>query len=532
MPIGIFVLIMAITALSVFAIEQVEAERRRAQLREVSGAVASALMRRSIAHVTYLKAGAVLFSDGHKVTADAFRDFARDLEANEEFRSPDGISWVAQVPRDAIPAFEAARHAEGEPAFTIHPAPTPDRPFALPITYLGAADASKRFALGKDIFAEPARRPALEAAARTNRPVATGKLVVARPDGSGTWTGFILYMPVFAGEPGHRTLSGYISAPFEGHAFLGSALELEQTQGLGVRLYDGAITPDRLIAQVESSRRTDQSMARAVTIADHRFMLVVTALDTGMLSPLSSLTLLFGIMVASLLTIMARLLTSQAEEDRASLAWLREQASIRNLLTRELNHRVKNTLANVLSIIALTGRRATDLPSFLASLNGRIRALSATHDLLTDLEWGPAPLRAVVAMELAPYTAGRDHDIAIDGPDIQLAPNDALSLGLAIHELATNATKYGAFSVPTGRIAVTWEQLAADLARVSWVESGGPPVPQERRRGFGTDLIERIVAQELGGGVELRFDPDGVRCTLTVPIRRPAVFQIRAPKGG
>jgi two-component sensor histidine kinase len=265
-----------------------------------------------------------------------------------------------------------------------------------------------------------------------------------------------------------------------------------------------------------------------MTIAGHRFVLEVTTLRTATLSPLSLVTLLFGIMVATLLTIMARLLTSQAEEDRSSLDWLREQASIRNSLTRELNHRVKNTLANVLSIIALTSRRATDLPTFVDSLNGRIRALSATHDLLTDLDWGPTPLHAVVSMELAPYTAGRDHDIAMEGGDVMLAPNDALSLGLAMHELVTNATKYGALSVPSGRIAVNWEMVSPTLVRVDWCESGGPPVAQERRRGFGSDLIERIVAQELGGRVELRFDLDGVSCTLMVPVRRPALFQIRA----
>jgi len=527
-PVGIFVLTMAITALSVFAIEQVEADRRKGQLREVASAVASALARRSIAHVTYLKAGAILFSDGRRVTADRFHDFAHDLESNEEFRSPDGISWVARVPREKIPEFQAARRAAGDPGFTVHPAPEPGRDFVLPITYFGQSEATKRSALGRDIFADPGRRPALVAASRQNRPVATGKLVVARADGSGTWTGFILYMPVYEDTAGQRTLSGYISAPFDGQALLSSALELEQTQGLGVRLYDGEERADRLIAQVEPRRRTDNSLSRVVEIGDHRFLLVVTTLQPGTLSALSLVTLLFGIMVASLLMIMARLLTSQAEEDRVSLTWLREQSSIRNSLTRELNHRVKNTLANVLSIIALTSRRATDLKSFVDSLNGRIRALSATHDLLTDLDWGPTPLRAVIAMELAPYAAGRDHDIAMVGPDVMLAPNDALSLGLAIHELATNATKYGALSVPSGRIGVSWEPVGTDLVRVAWVERHGPSVSQERRRGFGTDLIERIVAQELGGGVELRFDPEGVSCSLAVPVRQPAVFQIRA----
>lgn len=137
------------------------------------------------------------------------------------------------------------------------------------------------------------------------------------------------------------------------------------------------------------------------------------------------------------------MLTWQALEDETSLRWFEEQASIRNSLTRELNHRVKNTLASVLSIIALTRRRATNLGEFAHGLDGRIRALSATHDLLTRSDWGTTPVRAVVEAELLPYADASDHEVDIAGPDVELAPNDALSLGLAMHELATNAAKYG-----------------------------------------------------------------------------------------
>ena len=530
-PVGIFILTMAITVLSVFAIEKVEADRRLGQLREVASGIASAMMRRSIAQVTYLKAGAILFANERTVTEPAFHDFARTFDINAEFRSPDGISWISRVGRAEIPAFEAARQAEGAAGYTIHPAVPPDRDFAMPITWFGTSDRRHDAAVGLDVFADDARRPALIEAERENRPVATGRLVRPLADGSRLWTGFIVYMPVFAGKEGGRRPIGLISAPFEGDAFLRSALELEGTHGLGVRLYDGVQSPERMIAALEPAGSSGQSLTRPVDIGAHRFLLVITVIRSGTLSLLSMLTMLFGLMVASLLTILARLLTSQAQEDRASLTWLREQASIRNSLTRELNHRVKNTLANVLSIIALTRRRSTDLESFVEKLNGRIRALSATHDLLTDLEWGPTPLHAVIRMELAPYTAGRDHDIAILGPEIELAPNDALSLGLAIHELATNAAKYGSLSVSSGKIAITWQLVASDLARVSWIEQGGPPVPQDRRRGFGTDLIERIVAQELGGGVDLKFAPEGVRCTLAVPVRRAAVFQMRARHG-
>src|SRR5690606_3583456 len=267
-----------------------------------------------------------------------------------------------------------------------------------------------------------------------------------------------------------------------------------------------------------------------VAIGTEPWMLMVRQpVDWG-LSILSIATIVFGLLVASLLMLLVRMLTRQTLEDEATLRWFEEQASIRNSLTRELNHRVKNTLANVLSIIALTRRRASDLDEFADGLDGRIRALSATHDLLTQSDWGTTPIRAVIEAELVPYAQDGDHEVELQGPDIQLAPNDALSLGLATHELATNAAKYGALSKPGGKIAVHWRLIAEALVRVEWQESGGPPVTPRRGRGFGTDLIERIVAHELKNPVELTFDPAGVRCVLTIAVRQPSTFAIRASR--
>jgi two-component sensor histidine kinase len=240
------------------------------------------------------------------------------------------------------------------------------------------------------------------------------------------------------------------------------------------------------------------------------------------------LTLVFGLLVASLLMLVVRMLTQQATEDEAALHWLEEQASIRNSLTRELNHRVKNTLANVLSIIALTRKRAGTLDEFADGLDGRIRALSATHDLLTQSDWGTTPIGKVVEAELLPYAHAGDHQVDLQGPEVELAPNDALSLGLAVHELATNAAKYGALSKPGGKVTVHWRLIAPALVRIEWSESGGPRVAQKRGRGFGTDLIERVVAHELKNPVELTFAPEGVRCALTIPVRQPTSFAIRA----
>ena len=154
-------------------------------------------------------------------------------------------------------------------------------------------------------------------------------------------------------------------------------------------------------------------------------------------------------------------------------------------------------------------------------------ALSATHDLLTQSEWSTTPLRSVVEVELAPYTRHEGHEVVLHGPDTELAPNDALSLGFAIHELATNAAKFGALSVPEGRVDVTWEMIGDALARVDWAESRGPKVGRPAKRGFGTDLLEKIVAHELRHPVELEFAPGGVRCTLLVPVRSRGEFALR-----
>jgi two-component sensor histidine kinase len=137
------------------------------------------------------------------------------------------------------------------------------------------------------------------------------------------------------------------------------------------------------------------------------------------------------------------------------------------------------------------------------------------------------PIQAVVEAELAPYANSTEHDIDIGGPHVELAPNDALSLGLAVHELATNAAKFGALSQRGGKVQIRWDMINEWLARINWIESGGPPVEEDRKRGFGTDLIEKIVAHELKTPVDLRFEKDGVRCTLTIPVRQPAVFEIR-----
>lgn len=183
------------------------------------------------------------------------------------------------------------------------------------------------------------------------------------------------------------------------------------------------------------------------------------------------------------------------------------------LLINELNHRVKNSLATVQAIAAQTLRSAPSLPSARELFEDRLMALAAAHDLLTAESWSGARLRDVVASALAPFETTQRPQVLRSGPPVWVAAYRALALSLALHELATNAAKYGALSVPEGRVTISWSVSGSEL-RLLWIEEGGPPVAGPARSGFGTRLLQRNLPRELQGDVALTFAAEGVRCEV------------------
>ncbi|MEE4317527.1 MAG: CHASE domain-containing protein [Erythrobacter sp.] len=526
-PLVIFIAIAAITALSVFAIESNARARERAVMREYAQGVAAALDRSSNSFSSYLRSGAALFASSADVSPQTFDNFVRALRLDMDYPGAEGIGWLPVIETADLPAFMAQTRAR-QPGFPdIYPKPVATTGRIAPVTMFAPTSERNRRALGYDMYSDPARAAAMAEAELARRPTASGRIVLEQEQ-SGNLPAFAIYMPVFRtfGEDDRR-LIGFVYTPFRAGEFLDAAMVSRVPADFGVRLYDGEASTGHLLVAHSISDAASERVEEQVTIANRKLLLVVESANARMLAPLSMVTLLFGLALASLLMLLARLLTQQAYEDQARLAFFEEQNSIRNSLTRELNHRVKNTLANVLSILSLTRRRTRDLDEFADSLEGRIRALSATHDLLTVTDWGTTPIRSVIEAELQHFRLAIDDAILLDGPPLELAPNDALSFGLAVHELATNAAKYGALSVAEGRVTIRWQMLGDNLAEVEWRETGGPPVARERRRGFGTELIEKVVAHELRQPVALDFRPEGVVCVMRVPIRRPADFRIR-----
>ena len=193
----------------------------------------------------------------------------------------------------------------------------------------------------------------------------------------------------------------------------------------------------------------------------------------------------------------------------------------RELLLGELNHRVKNTMALVQATAQQTFRSAELPDTVRRTFDGRLAALAAAHDLLTRQSWESAMLRDIVTAALAPFGALEDGRVSIDGPDVRLNAQATVAVAMALHELATNAAKYGALSNDDGKIAIAWSQDDADAGsrlRFEWTERGGPRVETPEGRGFGSRLIERALAAELSGAVALHFDPEGVRCLIDAPV--------------
>jgi PAS domain S-box-containing protein len=196
----------------------------------------------------------------------------------------------------------------------------------------------------------------------------------------------------------------------------------------------------------------------------------------------------------------------------------KEADAHKRLLLDELNHRVKNTLAVVYSIANQTLRTAGDDPArFVKTFLERLQALSNAHDLLMQETWQGAWLSEIVANCLKPYQDAAEHRMDVNGEDVLLPPNKSVALALGLHELATNAAKYGALSNGSGRISIAW-RLVEDSPKtlsLTWTESGGPAVVAPSTKGFGSHLLEKGLAQELDGQVTMDYRPEGLRMELT-----------------
>ena len=192
-----------------------------------------------------------------------------------------------------------------------------------------------------------------------------------------------------------------------------------------------------------------------------------------------------------------------------------------SLLVRELHHRVKNTLATVQALVGATGRSTGSFDEFYRSFSNRITSMAKTHNLLTEDYWQTAPLREIALNELKPFAEGRVPRFMLIGPPLELAADLAVPVGMALHELTTNAICYGALSAPGGHVQVRWNVSESEGARklhLEWREFGGPPVSKPQHQGFGTTLLLRVLPMQCNAQAELQYDTKGLRFRMDAPL--------------
>jgi two-component sensor histidine kinase len=202
-----------------------------------------------------------------------------------------------------------------------------------------------------------------------------------------------------------------------------------------------------------------------------------------------------------------------------AIALLQRSEQYQQLLIAELNHRVKNILAQVDAVATSTCQGSRSIEDFVESLRGRIQSMAAAHSLLSESSWQGVRLDALVRAELAPFTTSTN--VKIGGADVLLNSDEAQALAKVLHELTTNAAKYGALSTPSGQVSVSWDRepngRAANLI-LDWRELGGPAVASKFQSSYGTSLIRDLIPHQLGGNVDLAFAPDGVFCRIKFPL--------------
>lgn len=190
------------------------------------------------------------------------------------------------------------------------------------------------------------------------------------------------------------------------------------------------------------------------------------------------------------------------------------------LLLRELTHRSKNLLAVIQAMARQSGRYAGSIDGFMTQFSARLQALAASHDLLVRESWHGASLRELIQSQLVRFNQRGPGQVTVEGPPVALKPEAAQNLGLAIHELASNAEQYGSLSLPEGRVTVTWNWRMTDKDKVldlDWREELGPKVEPPEKKGFGSMVIERNLARSLDAEVVMNFDDDGLRCHVVIP---------------
>lgn len=549
----ILLLLLGATGLASALLFADATDKARRQFQEQANAFEGLLVDAMRSYQQALRSGVAVVNALPDVTREQWRFFVRDLAVDDFYPGIQGIGYAKRLRYDEIEAFVEQQRRAGRPDYRFNP--EGKREAYTAILYLEPENWRNARAIGYDMFSEPRRRAAMERARDSGNPALSRKVALMQETGEDVQAGTLVYLPVYADgvipdtvEARRAALIGYVYGTFRMGDFIPRVIDrnLPGTfHRLNVQIYDGVepaeanlMFDDRMLSDRGLSRPLPTpheplfTDSRTITLAGTAWTIVLSskpALEWTIDRSKAWMALLGGVVISLLIAGMVGSLAyasqryAEAEQklsgEVAERKRAQEQAQLAN---RELIHRVKNILAIVTAIASQTARYSSTVEEFNKSFRERLTSLARVHDLLRPDPAHTPDLGSFMREILGPYCHWQGA-LVTNGPPVEVTQNEAVLLSLLLNELATNATKYGAWSVPSGQVAVTWsEEQSSDgdpqvSVQIVWQERNGPPVTPPSTSGFGTNVMKFSIERGLRGRITTTFDPSGVRHEVRLP---------------
>jgi CHASE1-domain containing sensor protein len=468
-----------------------------------------------------------------EVSQAQFDQYYSALNADANFPGLRGIGFLRLV-RTGDEAL-AERDILSSQGIARRIFPATDQPLRTPLMMFEPHNPSNLDAIGYDMFTDPPRRRALQAAFKSPEPQATGRLDLGRVTGNvQTYPGFLAFSRIEtlnAAQVGGRPqpdVAGFLYAAFRAGDLFNTALGKSPLLPVNVEIYDSAIDPDNLLFRSEARPDASLGNALAVTretqVAGRKWELVFR--PTATFTPPTSESVVYliaaaGLLLAAAIAYLVKL-QARAHAIETSLRMSVEKSlNERDLMLQEMKHRIKNSIAKMLAIARQTAANSGSIQDFTASFSARMQAMAASQDMLTRSQWQKADLGKLLRTELEQVFGSNIGKLHLSGPPIELDETATQALGLTFHELATNALKYGDAGNGNGTLGVEWEVRRDGKRRslaLRWSESGRRAQGAPSKTGFGTKLIDMNIIRELGGTIVRDFHDDGLRIDIEVPL--------------
>lgn len=516
------IILLGVSALFAQSLKTNEALQRHDALEVAS----ERIKQRISTQISALYAVRALFLGSENVTRDEFKDFVEAIGISDRARGMQGIGFA--IAHDGTPEDVVTIRSRLERDYGVARGPWPNstHEHKFPIVYLEPDDERNRAALGYDMFTEATRRKAMNRAWREDRDVATRPVTLVQEIKGEKQVGFLIYLPLFeTTETGQKSggdtqpIKGFVYAAFRAGDLLQTVLTEKPAVKVDIRAYSDNISNESLLFS-NSAEMSDPSTHK-IHVAGHDWILELEDRSEhawGFLNPWKVvlglgllLSVAFGYFVFSQL--------ERAEAAERASRLQQERAQEKDILLKEMTHRLKNVISRIISIARVSAKTADSKDDFVATLTGRLQAMAAAQELLSKSDGQKTTIRNLVSKEFEILFGPNSEQISIQGPGIEIDETQSQALGLIFHELATNSTKYGALS-NNGKVRLDLSvnsngQQTADL---KWVESGLSGTADFSKQGFGSRLISMMVEGQLRGQLDRKSGPGEVCISILFPV--------------